>query len=81
MIICKNKECFENQGGLHKNIPQELISIFALIKDARNTISHADKKKIKENEEFWQVTFRRIVAECESILEVLEPILSNKKYT
>ena len=81
MIICKNKECFENQGGLHKNISQELITIFALVKDARNTITHANKNNIKKNEEFWQVTFRRIVAECESILEHLEPILSNKKYT
>ena len=81
MIICKNKECFENQGGIHKNIPQELISIFALVKDARNTTIHANKNNIKKNEEFWQVSFRRIVAECESILEHLEPILSDKKYT
>lgn len=77
---CKNEQCFVNQGGMHKNIPRELISICILIKDVRNPLTHSTEKDFTDIE-FWNVNFSRIKSECELINLYINRYLNNKEFT
>ena len=80
-IICKNKQCFETQGGVHKNIPEELISRFQLLTSARNMMTHAEKEDLKKDQTSWGLKFDSVAGDCRLVNHRLEKINANKKYT
>jgi hypothetical protein len=80
-IICKNKQCFETQGGLHKNIPEELVSLFQLLKSSRNILTHAEEADLKKDQSSWQIRFNSVEGECRLINDHLDKINTDKKYT
>ncbi len=80
-IICKNEKCFLNQGGLHKKIKKELISIFQLIVDFRNPTTHDIDKNYENYKEFWELDFKRVIAECQLLDYYIDEFLNNKKFT
>jgi uncharacterized protein YqgV (UPF0045/DUF77 family) len=79
-IICKNKQCFETQGGVHKNIPEELVSLFQLLTSVRNILTHAEEEDLKKDQISWQIRFNSIAGECRLVNDHLEKINANKKY-
>ena len=77
---CKNEQCFAKQGGMHKSIPRELITLIGLVKDVRNPLTHSNEKDFTDAE-FWDVNFSRIKSECELINLIINRELSNKELT
>lgn len=80
-IICKNKQCFETQGGVHKNIPEELVSLFQLLTSVRNILTHAKKEDLKKDEIAWEIRFDSVAGDCRLVNYFLEKINADKKYT
>jgi len=80
-IICKNKQCFETQGGVHKNIPEELVSLFQLLTSVRNILTHAKDEDLKKDEIAWEIRFNSVAGDCRLVNYFLEKINADKKYT
>ena len=80
-IICKNKQCFETQGGVHKNIPDELVSLFQLLTSVRNILTHAEDEDLKKDQISWQIRFHSVAGECRLVNHHLEKINADKQYT
>jgi hypothetical protein len=79
-IICKNIQCFETQGGVHKNIPEELVSRFQLLTSARNMMTHAEEDDLKKDQTSWELKFGSVAGDCRLVNYRLEKINANKKY-
>ena len=79
-IICKNKQCFESQGGLHKNVNEELVSLFQLLTSVRNMLTHAEKEDLKKDQTSWQIRFNSVAGECRLVNYHLEKINTDKQY-
>jgi len=80
-IICKNKQCFESQGGLHKNVNEELVSLFQLLTSVRNMLTHAEEEDLKKDQDSWQIRFYSVAGECRLVNHHLEKINADKQYT
>ena len=80
-IICKNIQCFETQGGLHKNIPEELVSLFQLLTSVRNILTHAKEDDLRKDQTSWEIRFNSVVGDCRLVNHYLDKINANKKYT
>jgi hypothetical protein len=80
LIICKNQQCFETQGGLHKNIPEELVSLFQLLTSVRNILTHATEEDLKKDQTSWEIRFNSVAGDCRLLNYYLEKINANKKY-
>jgi hypothetical protein len=80
LIICKNQQCFETQGGLHKNIPEELVSLFQLLTSVRNILTHATEEDLKKDQTAWELRFNSVAGDCRLLNYYLEKINANKKY-
>jgi len=80
LIICNNQQCFETQGGVHKNIPDELVSLFQLLTSVRNILTHAEDEDLKKDQISWQIRFHSVAGECRLVNHHLEKINANKKY-
>jgi ribosome-binding ATPase YchF (GTP1/OBG family) len=74
LIICKNKQCFETQGGLHKNISEELVSLFKLLTSVRNILTHAEEEDLKKDQMSWEIRFNSVAGDCRLVNYFLEKI-------
>jgi len=81
LIICNNQQCFETQGGMHKNIPEELVSLFQLLTSVRNILTHATDADLKKDQTAWEIRFNSVAGDCRLLNYYLDKINANKKYT
>ncbi len=82
LIICNNQQCFETQGGgMHKNIPEELVSLFQSLTSVRNILTHAEEADLKKDQTSWEIRFNSVAGICRLLNHYLDKINANKKYT